>query len=140
MQLSKPIKDFEARNLNPLLLAFMGDSVFQNHVRERILLRDPDRMPHELHLEAIRYVKAQSQSDIIESIGGMLTEDEFYIYKRGRNMKSGTIPKNADVLDYRRATGFESLIGYLYLTGREARLGEILEASYRLIEGKEVRK
>ena len=72
---------------------------------------------HKIHVKAIQYVKAKAQSDMINALEGELKEDELYIYKRGRNTKSATVPKNANVRDYRNATGFEALVGYLYLTG-----------------------
>ncbi|MBW8382162.1 MAG: Mini-ribonuclease 3 [Youngiibacter sp.] len=124
----------DAINLNPLTLAFIGDSTFENFVRERIIRRGTASLPHKLHLEAIRYVKAANQSYIMEVIESGLSEEEAYIYKRGRNMKSMTVPKNAKVLDYRRATGFEALIGYLFLIGEEERLMEIMELSAKAIE------
>ncbi|MBP1919156.1 Mini-ribonuclease 3 [Youngiibacter multivorans] len=124
----------DAINLNPLILAFIGDSTFENFVRERIILRGTASLPHKLHLEAIRYVKAANQSYIMEVIESGLSEEEAYIFKRGRNMKSMTVPKNAKVIDYRRATGFEALIGYLFLIGEEERLLEIMELSAKAIE------
>ncbi len=124
----------DAINLNPLTLAFIGDSTFENFVRERIIRRGTASLPHKLHLEAIRYVKAANQSYIMEVIESGLSEEEAYIYKRGRNMKSMTVPKNAKVLDYRRATGFEALIGYLFLIGEEERLMEIMELSAKAVE------
>jgi len=124
----------DAINLNPLTLAFIGDSTFENFVRERIIRKGTASLPHKLHLEAIRYVKAANQSYIMEVIESGLSEEEAYIYKRGRNMKSMTVPKNAKVLDYRRATGFEALIGYLFLIGEEERLMEIMELSAKAVE------
>lgn len=124
----------DAINLNPLILAFIGDSTFENFVRERIIRRGTASLPHKLHIEAIRYVKAANQSYIMEVIESLLSEEEAYIYKRGRNMKSMTVPKNAKVVDYRRATGFEALIGYLFLTGEEERLKEIMELSAKAVE------
>ena len=75
-----------------------------------------------MHVKAIGYVKAKSQSAIMHEIEDKLTENESYIFKRGRNAKSATVPKNADVRDYRMATGFEALVGYLYLIGDTERL------------------
>ena len=85
-----------------------------------------------MHVEAIKYVKAKSQSTIIKDIEEELEEDEMYIYKRGRNTKSATTPKNANVIDYRNATGFEALLGYLYLIGNKERLFYILEKSTKV--------
>jgi len=82
----------------------------------------------------VNYVKAASQSNIMQGLKGNLSEDEMYIYKRGRNAKSHTVPKNANLLDYRRASGYEALVGYLYLTGRDERLLEIIDLSFEFIE------
>lgn len=119
----------EARNLNPLQLALIGDGVYEIFIRNYILSKNIDLSAHKIHVNAIGYVKAKSQSTIIHSIEGDLTEEELYIFKRGRNTKSATVPKNADVRDYRSATGFEALVGYLYLIGDKVRLAYILNKS-----------
>lgn len=126
------IKEFtkeEARRLNPLQLALIGDGVFEIYIRNYILSNNIELSAHKIHVKAISYVKAKSQSIIIHNLESELTEDELYIYKRGRNTKSNTIPKNAEVIDYRNATGFEALIGYLYLSGDKERLKYLLEKS-----------
>ena len=119
----------EARQLNPLQLALIGDGVFEIYIRNFILSNQTDLSAHKMHIKAIGYVKAKSQSAIMHSIENDLTEEEMYIYKRGRNAKSATVPKNANVIDYRNATGFEALIGFLYLTGNKERLFNILKKS-----------
>ena len=119
----------EARRLNPLQLAFIGDGVFEMYIRNFILSNNTELSSHKMHVKAIGYVKAKSQSTIMHNIKNDLTEDEMYIYKRGRNAKSATVPKNANVIDYRNATGFEALLGFLYLTGNKERLFNILEKS-----------
>lgn len=134
MENIRPVSESGARNYNPLSLAFIGDSVYENYVREKLLLSFPNMLPRELHLKAVSYVKAASQSRIVSGIESELSEDELYIYKRGRNTKSHTVPKNADLLDYRRASGFEALIGYLYLTGKVERLEQIIDLSFKIIE------
>lgn len=129
------IKEFtkeEARRLNPLQLALIGDGVFEIYIRNYILSNNIELSAHKIHVKAIGYVKAKSQSTIIHNLESELTEDELYIYKRGRNTKSNTIPKNADVIDYRNATGFEALIGYLYLSGDKERLKALLEKSTKV--------
>lgn len=126
------VKNFtkeEARRLNPLQLALIGDGVFEIYIRNYILSNNTELSAHKIHVKAISYVKAKSQSNIIHKLENELNEDELYIYKRGRNTKSYTIPKNADVIDYRNATGFEALLGYLYLSGDKERLFSILEKS-----------
>ena len=112
----------EARLLNPLQLALIGDGVYELFIRNTILSNNLELSAHKIHVKAIGYVKAKSQSIIMHEIEDKLTENESYIFKRGRNTKSATVPKNADVRDYRMATGFEALIGYLYLIGDNERL------------------
>ncbi len=116
----------EARMLNPLQLAFVGDGVYEVFIRNYILNNNKELSTHKLHVEAIKYVKAHAQSEIIRRIESDLTEEEIYIYKRGRNTKSATVPKNADLAEYRAATGFEALVGYLYLINDIDRLNTIL--------------
>lgn len=124
----------EARQLNPLQLALVGDAVYELYIRNYILANNRELSVHKIHVKAISYVKAKAQSTIIQNIEHMLTEDELYIYKRGRNAKSGTIPKNAEVLDYRNATGFEALIGYLHLIGNKERISLILQKSIEILK------
>ena len=119
------IKEFtekEARLLNTLQLALVGDGVYELFIRNSILSNNLELSAHKMHVKAIGYVKAKSQSLIMHEIEDKLTENESYIFKRGRNAKSATVPKNADVRDYRMATGFEALVGYLYLIGDTERL------------------
>lgn len=116
----------DARLLNPLQLALIGDAVYELFVRNYILANNIELTAHKIHVKAIRYVKAQSQSTIMHLLEEELTEEESYIFKRGRNTKSATVPKNADVRDYRMATGFETLIGYLHLIGNYERLNYIM--------------
>ena len=119
---TKEFTEKEARLLNPLQLALIGDGVYELFIRNSILSKNLELSAHKMHVKAIGYVKAKSQSSIMHEIEDKLTENESYIFKRGRNAKSATIPKNADVRDYRMATGFEALVGYLYLIGDTERL------------------
>jgi len=89
---------------------------------------------NKIHVKAIGYVKAKSQSCIMHQIEESLNEEEEAVYKRGRNAKSPTVPKNAEVRDYRMATGFEALIGYLYLIGNKERLEFIFNKSIEIIK------
>ncbi len=115
----------EVNNLAPLVLAYIGDAVYEVFIRT--LLISKGNIPvHILHKRSINFVKAKAQSDIIHRIMEKLNQDELDIVRRGRNAKSGTIPKNADVTEYKYATGFEALIGYLYLKKQNDRLMEIL--------------
>lgn len=115
---------------SPLVLAYIGDGVYELFVRSRIIEEHFDMPPNKLHQLSTTHVRAHAQSRSMVIIEPMLTEDELTIYKRGRNAKSSTVPKNADVTEYRRATGFEALIGYLYLSGKNDRLTEIMNIAY----------
>jgi len=131
------IRDFsknEARMLNPLQLALIGDGVFEVFIRNYILTQHTALSANKIHVKAIGYVKAKSQACIMHEIESLLNEEEEAVYKRGRNAKSPTVPKNADVRDYRMATGFEALIGYLYLIGDKERLEFIFNKSIDIIK------
>jgi len=120
------LSKIDISRLNPLTLAFIGDAVYELYIRNHILTGSSELSPHKMHLEAIKYVKAHAQSEFVKKLMDELEEEETYFFKKGRNAKSGTVPKNADVQEYRFATGFECLIGYLYLTGKDERLEYIL--------------
>ncbi|WDV48269.1 ribonuclease III domain-containing protein [Clostridiaceae bacterium M8S5] len=115
---------------SPLQLAYIGDAVYEVLVRSYIL-ETVKKSVNDLHNIAIKFVKAKSQADIVHFLKDDLTEDEHRIIKRGRNTKSATIPKNANITDYRYATGFEALIGYLYLTDNIKRINEIFDIIIR---------
>lgn len=117
-------KDKDIDLLAPLSLAYIGDAVYELYVRTYLIKRYNVSV-HKLHVKSIRFVKAKAQSDIVHLIEESLSQEEADVVRRGRNAKSGTIPKNADVGEYKYATGFEALIGYLYLKKRYDRLNEI---------------
>jgi ribonuclease-3 family protein len=117
-----------ANQFSPLVLAYIGDAVYELHVRT-LLLSQGNAPVHKLHKQSIEFVKAKAQSDIIHRLMNILSEEEQDIVRRGRNAKSGTIPKNADVAEYKYATGFETLLGYLYVKGDYTRLLELLDLS-----------
>jgi len=123
----------DIKRLSPLVLAFVGDSVFDLFIRSRLAMRK-NESAHKMHVKAIAYVKAAAQSKIVGVLHEKLTEEEKNIFRRGRNAKSATIPKNADMQDYRRATAFEAVLGYLYLLGRQERLNELLVMAAEIIE------
>lgn len=114
----------------PLALAYIGDAVYEIYVRTRVLDEHPDMPAHQLHVQAVQYVKAHAQSHSMLFVEPILSEEERTVYKRGRNAKSATMPKNADMIEYKRATGFEALIGYLYLDKQEDRLVEVMSLAY----------
>ena len=119
-------EEMDIKMLSPLTWAYVGDSVYELYVRT-YLINKTKLKPHRLHIEAIKFVKAKSQADILKSIEDVLTEEEKDIVRRGRNAENHHLPKNADPADYMYATAFEALIGYLYLTKRDERLKEILD-------------
>ncbi len=123
----------EARLLQPAVLAFIGDAVFSLFIRERLIIKKRGNS-HQLHILATEYVKAASQSKISKSLMDTFTEEEAYIFRRGRNTKSTTIPKNADVQDYKYATGLEALFGYLYLIKQRERLHQLMGQAADIIE------
>ena len=116
----------EVNTMSPLTWAYIGDSVFELYIR-MYLVNTTNMKPHKLHIEAIKYVKAKAQADILQKLESSLTEKELEIVKRGRNAENHHLPKNATVQDYMYSTGFEALIGYLYLTKQDERLDEILK-------------
>ncbi|WP_271814618.1 Mini-ribonuclease 3 [Clostridium beijerinckii] len=132
LRIRKFSKD-EARMLNSLQLALIGDGVFEVFIRNYILTQNTALSANKIHVKAIGYVKAKSQACIMHEIQNLLNEEEEAVYKRGRNAKSPTVPKNAEIRDYRMATGFEALIGYLYLVGDKERLEFIFNRSIEII-------
>jgi ribonuclease-3 family protein len=110
--------------MSPLTLAYIGDTIYDLIVRSYLVMVHPTTV-HQLHHKATEFVNASAQSDTLNEIIERLTKDERNMVRRGRNAKSGTVPKNADIGDYRRATGLEALLGYLFLSGRIERLTEI---------------
>ena len=125
----------EINTLSPLTLAFIGDSVYEMFIRTKILSLG-NRPVNELHKIAVKFVKASAQAKAAHEIFEKLTEEEKNIYKRGRNTNIHTVPKNADMADYRHATALEALIGYLYTKGEEARLEEILCDAFTILNRK----
>ena len=115
----------EINQMSPLTWAYVGDSVYELYIRNH-LVNTTNQKPQKLHLNAIKYVKAKAQADILKRITDYLTEEEKEIVRRTRNTENHHLPKNANVQDYMYATAFEGLIGYLYLTKQEERLKDVL--------------
>lgn len=124
----------ELLTISPLVLAYLGDTVYEYYVREYLIKKNINKKVNDLHKSAIKYVNAKAQATVIHAIEDELTEDEERIYKRGRNQKSHTSPKNADIIDYKHATGFEALIGYLHLNNESDRLNYIISKGIDIIE------
>lgn len=117
----------DIRTINVISLAYLGDSVYEVYVREH-LIKMGISLVENLQREAIKYVSAKSQSKIVRWLtdNNYLNNDELDIIKRGRNYKRGSHPKNTDIITYKNSTGFEALIGYLYLDNKIDRLDEII--------------
>ena len=126
--LDSVISEAEARQLNPVVLAFVGDAVYSLYVRKRLALSGGGSAA-DFQRAASKIVSAEGQSAFLSVIEPLLTETETEIYKRGRNAKKATKSKNASAAAYNRSTGFEAVIGYLHLTGQNARLDELFSHS-----------
>jgi len=125
----------EINRISPLVLAYIGDAVYEVYIRTYIINRFKGKVNY-LHRISTNFVKASAQAEIVRSILDELEDEEIRIVKRGRNQKSTTVPKNANLSDYKHATGFEALLGFLYLTNKKERLMEIIEMSIKIIEDK----
>lgn len=125
----------DTRNINVITLAYMGDAVYEVYIRKSLIDKNI-ALVDDLQKVAINYVSAKSQSKILNFLidNGVLTLEEMDVVKRGRNYKRASHPKNTDILTYKNSTGFEALIGYLYLNNNKERLDNImkivLEESY----------
>lgn len=126
-------EDVDLRNYSPLTLAFLGDCVFELVIRTVIVERG-NRAPESLHKMKSAIVQAKTQSRMAESILESLSQEELAVYKRGRNAKSYSVAKNASVSDYRRATGLEALLGYLYLQDKEDRIIALIKLALKQLE------
>ena len=118
------IENVDIRTYSPLTLAYIGDGIFDLVIRSLIVGKGNTKAS-QLHYQTSHIVKAETQAKIIEALEGDLTEEEADIYRRGRNAKSQTTAKNASKIDYRKATGFEALMGYLYLKDEFQRVVEL---------------
>lgn len=119
--------DCDPRALSPLVLAYVGDAVYELHIRTKLAAEDlPVR---EIHHRTVALVRASAQAHMAHAIEPALTEEEHDVWRRARNAKSGTVPRSADVVEYRHSTAFEAVIGYLYLAGRQERLVQLIETA-----------
>lgn len=131
-------KEFECgevdiRTYSPLTLAYIGDSIYDLIIRTVVVERG-NRAAANLHKKAIKFVNAATQAAMVEVIMEELSEEEQGVYRRGRNAKSYTTAKNASIGDYRKATGFEALLGYLYLQDNMDRVIEIVKLALTRLE------
>ena len=116
----------EVKLMKPLVWAYIGDCIYEIFIRMK-LVNSTHLDPHRLHIETIKYVKAKAQAEVLIKIYDNLTDEEKDIVRRGINAEAHHQPKNAELVDYKYATAFEALIGYLYLSKQDERLKEILE-------------
>lgn len=128
-------KQVDPKQLNSIVLAYIGDAIYEVYVRQH-LIESGQINPHELHQRAVKFVAATGQAQVIHQWlnNGMLTEVEEAVVRRGRNAKSNSVPKNASIQDYRYATGFEALIGYLHLGKEQERLEQLMIDAIMFIE------
>ena len=124
--LKLPLEKNKVKQMNPLVLAFVGDGVETLFVRTRLAMESTSKAGA-LHVQASKEINAKAQSEQVEKIIAILTEEEKEIYLRARNSKNRHHAKNYSVADYRRASGLEAVIGYLYLTGENQRLENLFE-------------
>jgi ribonuclease-3 family protein len=123
------------RSISPLILAYIGDAVYELYVRKHLVQRGLVPLP-QMHLKAVEYVRATTQAMLVQKLDAYLTDEEKDLIRRGRNAKSGSGPKSANVIEYRHSTGLEALIGYLYLQGDQLRLEAVLGLMMNMIENK----
>ena len=130
------MKPVDPKTSSPLVLAYIGDCVFDLIVKLMVTGRG-NRQVHKLHEETSCYVQASAQSFMMREMQEHLTAEEHAVYRRGRNARSVSPAKNQSITDYRRATGFEAMIGYLYLNGEYERLTELVTIGLESMEGRE---
>lgn len=126
------IKDVDIRTYSPLTLAYIGDGIFDIVIRS-VVVGKGNTKASQLHKHTSSIVKAHTQAVMIEALEPHLTKEEADIYRRGRNAKSPTMAKNATMADYRKATGLEALMGYLYLSDDFERVVELTKLGVHLI-------
>ena len=126
----------EINTYSPLVLAYIGDCIYELVVRS-IFVCEVNEQVQKLHKKTTRFVKAETQAKLIMSVMDDLTEEEKAIYKRARNSKQHTTPKNAALSDYHKATGFEAVMGYLYLMNEEDRMLMLIKKGFDLLKEEE---
>lgn len=122
--------------INPLALAYLGDGVFEVYVREYLLVEKEITKPDLLQKAAVRFVSAKAQAAFMKEaiVNQWISEDEISIYKRGRNAKNNRVMKNTSVITHNQSSGFEALIGHLYLLKKQERIEEIFELYKKFVE------
>lgn len=130
------LKELDSKSYSPLGLAYIGDAIYEIVIRT-FVLSEGNMSVNKYHKKSSSMVKASAQVEMFGKIEAFLSEEEMAVYKRGRNAKSGTVAKNASMMDYRKATGVEALMGYLYLKGQMERIIEIIRIGFDLGEENE---
>ena len=127
------IEDKDIKTISPLVLAYIGDSVYDLIIKSILVARG--NVPvNKLHKRASELVKANAQVNMYDAVKDMLTKEEEGVFRRGRNAKSYTTAKNATKIDYRMATGYEALMGYLYMQGKVDRIYEVVSIGLKEVE------
>ena len=124
----------DVKEVNVKTLAYIGDVVYELYIRKHVISNSHEQV-NKLHKKTVKYVSAKAQAKVVENLKEQFTDEEKDIIRRGRNAEANTVPKNTDVITYKIATGFEALIGYLYLLNNETRLEYIITKSIEIIEG-----
>lgn len=130
------LPEVDVKTYSPLVLAYIGDCVFDLVIKSMVI-SGGNKQVHKLHEETSLYVQASAQSKMMRAMQPCLTEEEHAVYRRGRNAKSISPAKNQSITDYRRATGFEALIGFLYLQKEYERLLELVKIGLKNLREEE---
>ncbi|MEF9946076.1 MAG: ribonuclease III domain-containing protein [Lachnospiraceae bacterium] len=136
MQAELETKEVDIHTYSPLTLAYIGDSIYDLIIRS-LVVNQGNKPVQKLHKETSALVQASAQSYMMRALQPILTEEEHMVYKRGRNAKSVSPAKNQTIVDYRRATGFEALMGYLYLKREWKRIIDLIKIGLQSVEEKE---
>ena len=128
------MKEVDMKEYSPLTLAYIGDSIYDLMIKS-LVVNEGNRQVNKLHKETSAFVQASAQSQMMRTLQGQLTEEEHAVYRRGRNAKSVSPAKNQSLTDYRRATGFEALMGYLYLRRDYKRMLDLVKLGLDSIKG-----
>ena len=131
------MKEVDVHSYSPLTLAYLGDSIYDLIIKS-LVINQGNRQVNKLHKQTSMYVQASTQSLMMRAMQEELTEEEHAVYKRGRNAKSVSPAKNQSITDYRRATGFEALLGYLYLKKEWKRMLDLVKIGLDSLKEKEV--
>ncbi|SKC87632.1 Mini-ribonuclease 3 [Maledivibacter halophilus] len=127
------IDEEELKTISPLVFAYIGDALYEIYIRSYIVCKYKLKV-NELHKISTEFVKASAQAKIVHALESELSEEEWKMVKKGRNQKSASTAKNASITDYKYATGFECLLGYLYLLRKTERIEEIISNAIKIIE------